>query len=107
MEPHLPEPAETGRPRTDDRQILNGICWILGTGAPWRDLPERYGPWQTVYGRYRLWQLDGLWDRLLETLQAKIDRMKGLDWDLFFVDGTVVRAHRAAAGARGENQPGH
>ena len=92
-------PCGRGRPCRDYRQILNGILWILRTGAPWRDLPERYGPWQTVYSRFRRWQREGMWDRLLEHLQRELDAAGRPDWELWCVDGTQVRASRAAAGA--------
>jgi transposase len=106
LEPHLPpqRPA-TGRPNQDHRRILNGIIFRLKTGIPWRDLPERLGPWQTVYSRFRRWQQAGIWQRILAELQAEADAAGRLDWDLHFVDGTVVRAHQHAAGAkRGDPQ---
>jgi transposase len=79
---------------------MNGILWVLRTGAPWRDLPERYGPWPTVYSRFRRWQQAGVWDRVLADLQALADAAGQLDWDLHFVDSTSIRAHQHAAGAR-------
>jgi transposase len=94
-----------GRPRNDDRLVIDGILWHLRTGAPWRDLPERFGPWQTVYCRFRRWRQAGLWDRLLAQLQAAGDARGELDWALHFVDGTVVRAHQHAAGARKKGAP--
>ena len=101
LQPLLPpqRPA-TGRPATDHRLILNAIVWRLRTGAPWRDLPEWYGPWQTVYSRFRRWQQGGVWERVLAALQAEADARGELDWTLHFVDGTVVRAHQHAAGAK-------
>jgi transposase len=98
---HLfPKRAETGRPPKDHRTMLDGILWILRTGAPWRDLPEgRFGPWETVYCRFNQWRANGLWDRIAEHLQAKLDRDGLLDRDLWCVDGSVIRAHRSAAGA--------
>jgi transposase len=97
----LPPPQpRRGRPNLDHRQIVNGMLWILKTGAPWRDLPERYGNWKTVYSRFRRWQRAGIWDRLLAHLQAEGDAAGALDWELHFVDGTVVRAHQHAAGAK-------
>jgi transposase len=78
--------------------MLNAIFWLLRTGAPWRDLPERYGPWQTVYEWFTRWRRDGTWDRMLEALQIRLDREGRIDWDLWCVDGTNVRASRAAAG---------
>src|SRR3712207_945469 len=100
LAPLLPpgKPA-TGRPNLDHRTVLNGILWRLKTGAPWRDLPERYGNWQTAYSRFRRWQAAGVWDRALAALQAGGDAAGDLDWSLHFVDGTTVRAHQHAAGA--------
>ena len=100
MQPLLP-PRMAGKPRQDDRRILNAILWKLATGAPWRDLPERYGPWQTVYTRFRRWTGAGVWDRIFAAVQRPADATGELDWELHFVDGTVVRAHQHAAGAKG------
>ena len=94
-----PERPATGRPNKDHRTVLNGILFRLRTGAPWRDLPERYGPWETVYSRFRRWQQAGVWARVLAALQADADASGELDWGLHFVDGTTVRAHPHAAGA--------
>ena len=91
--------ATTGRKPRDQRQMLNGILWTLRTGAPWRDLPERFGPWQTVYDYYRNWRDDGTFDRVLRKLQVRLDRDGKIDWDLWCIDGSSVRASRAAAGA--------
>ncbi len=71
----------------------------LHTGVPWRDLPEQYGPWQTVYARFRRWCHEGLWTRILGVLQGELDRLGQLAWDLWCIDGTHIRAHKAAAGA--------
>jgi transposase len=101
LQPLLPpQKPSTGRPAADHRRILNGILWLLRTGAPWRDLPERYGPWQTVASRFSRWRKAGIWDRLLAVVQQQADAAGQLDWDLHFVDGTVVRAHQHAAGAK-------
>jgi len=94
----LPERAGTGRPRVNLRSVLNGILWILRTGAPWRDLPERYGPWQSVYHWFNLWRKDGTWDLILDELRIRLDGEGRIDWDLWCVDGTNIRASRAAAG---------
>jgi transposase len=101
LEPLLPpqRPA-TGRPNDDHRRILNGILWVHRTGAPWRDLPERYGPVGTVSSRFYRWRQAGLWHRVLAALQAAADAQGELDWGLHFVDATIVRAHQHAAGAR-------
>lgn len=100
LEPRLPERAKEGRPRKDDRQVVNGILWVLRTGAPWRDLPERYGPWPTVYSRFQRWRKAGIWDGILAQVQATADDQGTVDWDVHFVDGTTVRAHQHAAGAK-------
>ena len=91
--------ARTGRPRRDPRLMLDGIMWVLATGAPWRDLPERFGPWQTVYDHFRNWRKSGVFERILAALQIKLDREGLIDWDLWCVDGASVRASRSAAGA--------
>ena len=69
VQPLLPPAASVGRPPRDARTILAGVLWILGTHASWRELPARFGPWPTVYGRYRRWRLTGLWPRVLQALQ--------------------------------------
>src|SRR3954470_8810814 len=100
VEPHLPRSkARTGRPPSDPRLMLNGIFWVLHTGAPWRDLPERFGPWQTVYDHFSKWRKAGVFARVVEALQLKLDARGLIDWDLWCVDGAHVRASRAAAGA--------
>ncbi len=80
--------------------MLNGILWVLRTGAPWRDLPDRYGSWNSVYSRFRRWKAAGVWDRILAELQAQGDLRGELDWEIHFVDGSIVRAHQHAAGAK-------
>jgi transposase len=91
--------AKTGRPPSDPRLMLNGILWILRTGSPWRDLPERFGPWQTVYDHFAKWRALGAYDRILEALHIRLDADGEIDWDLWCIDGSSVRASRAAAGA--------
>lgn len=91
--------AKTGRPPSDPRLMVNGILWILRTGAPWRDLPERFGPWQTVYDHFARWRKAGVYDRILESLHIRLDADGEIDWDLWCIDGSSVRATRAAAGA--------
>jgi transposase len=95
-----PERPRTGRPNHDLRTILNGILWVLRTGAPWRDMPERYGPVGTVSSRFYRWRTSGVWGRVLAALQARADARGEVNWDLHFIDATVVRAHQHAAGAR-------
>jgi transposase len=101
LRPLLPaQKSATGRPAKDHRLVVEGILWRLATGAPWRDLPARFGPWQTVYSRFRRWQRAGVWARVLAAVQADGDACGELDWSLHFVDGTTVRAHPHAAGAK-------
>ena len=91
--------ARTGRPPKDPRLMLDGIFWILGTGAPWRDLPERFGSCKTVHGYFSRWRSAGVFAQMIEALQVKLDAGGKIDWELWCVDGAVVRASRAAAGA--------
>lgn len=107
IEPLLPRrTATTGRPPSDPLVMLNGIFWILRTGAPWRDLPDRYGPWKTVYDYFSRWRKEGVYDQILEALQIHLDAAGKIDWDLWCVDGSSVRAARAAAGASKKVSPG-
>ncbi len=99
LEPLLPPPSKRGRKPTPPRRILNGIFWILGTGAPWRDLPDRHPPWRTVYHRFNTWRKTGVWDALLDSVLEILDERGQLDDELWCVDGTSIRAHRVAAGA--------
>jgi transposase len=92
LEPLLPpEKPWTGRPNEDHRQILNGILWIHRTGAPWRDLPRRYGPMGPVSSRFDRWRKAGIWQRILSDLQAEAEQRGEIDWALHFVDATIVR----------------
>ena len=101
LEPLLPpEKPRTGRPNHNHRRVVSGLLWIHRTGAPWRDRPERYGPVGTVSSRFYRWCRAGVWDRILCALQAEADARGEIDWDLHFVDATIVRAHQHAAGAR-------
>ncbi|MFJ3086690.1 IS5 family transposase [Streptomyces sp. NPDC086838] len=99
LRPFLPvSNRRCGRWR-DHRQVIDGILHRVRTGVQWRDLPERFGPWKTVYERHRLWSADGTWERLLQQVQAAADAAGEIDWDIS-VDSTIVRAHQHAAGAR-------
>jgi transposase len=100
LEPLLPKGKKPGRPpKWTRRQLIDGIRWRTRAGTPWRDVPERYGPWQTVYGLFRRWQRDGIWARILTGLQALADAAGLITWDVS-VDSTIARAHQHAAGAR-------
>ncbi len=97
--PLLPENGRRGKQWKDHRVVVEGILRKLRTGAPWRDLPERYGPWQTCYDRFVRWRRDGTWERLLSEAQTKSDAAGEVEWSVS-VDSTVVRAHQHASGAR-------
>jgi transposase len=101
LAPLLPQrTCKAGRPPHDHRRILNGILWLVRTGVPWRDLPERYGSWKTVSSRFYRWQKQGLWLQLLERLQQQADEKNQIVWDFHYADGSVIRAHQHAAGAK-------
>jgi transposase len=97
--PQLPPGGRRGGQGADHRRVLNGHPMEAGHRVPWRDLPQRYGPWQTCYERFRRWQADGTFKRLLAHAQTKSDAVGEVDWDVV-VDATIVRAHQHAAGAR-------
>jgi transposase len=105
LQPLLPPHKKEGRPPEEDRRIVDGILWVVRTGAPWRDVPERYGPWSTVYSRFYRWRKAGQWDRILAALQQEADTQGQLDWEIHFVDSTVIRAHQHAAGAKKGTHP--
>jgi transposase len=102
LEPLLPceRSGRAGNPYRCHRQVMNGIFWILRSGAPWRDLPERYGPWTTVYDRFRRWSQSGQFQKMLDALEAQARRAARIDFEFAAVDGSTVRAHKSAAGAR-------
>jgi len=93
IEPLLPNKPR-GVPRVDDRRVLNGIFWVLRSGAPWRDLPERYGSRTTCYNRFVRWRKAGVWDRLMDAISA------AHDGEIQMIDSTSVRAHQQAATAK-------
>ncbi|MET9010355.1 IS5 family transposase [Streptomyces olivaceoviridis] len=96
----LPTGKKPGRlPTRTRRQLIDGIRWRIRTDAPWRDLPERYGPWDRAYDLFRRWQRDGTWKRIFEQLQAEADAKGLITWDVS-VDSTIARAHQHASGAR-------
>lgn len=100
LEPLLPpEKPKVGRPNKPHRLVINAILWQLRTGAPWRDLPEKYGPWETIYSRFNKWSKDGTWKRIFDSLQEQSDEDGDLDWTMHFVDGTSIRVHQHGAGA--------
>jgi transposase len=93
LEPLMPQSRKSAR--IDDRKIMNAIFYVLRTGMPWRDLPERYGPYTTAYNRFNRWSGRGVWKRIFDTLASKSRD------SLYLIDSTIVKAHRAASGAKG------
>jgi len=93
LEPLLPKSRRS--PRVDDRKIVNAIFYVLRTGMPWRDLPARYGPYATAYNRFNRWSRRGIGKRVFDRLASKSRD------SLYLIDSTVVKAHRAASGAKG------
>lgn len=94
IEPLLPNKPR-GVPRVDDRRVLNGIFWVLRAGAPWRDLPERYGPRTTCDNRFVRWRKAGVWGRMMDAIAA------AHDGDIQMIDSTSIRAHQQAATVKG------
>jgi transposase len=100
LQPVIPAGSGRGRPpQWTKRQLIDGIRWRVRTGSPWRDVPEVYAPWQTLYRWFRRWQRDGTWAAVLAALQAAADAAGRIGWTLS-VDSTIARAHQHAAGAR-------
>ena len=95
LEPHVPgQRGQWGGIAQDNRRFINGVFWILRTGAPWRDLPPFYGKWGTVYQRFRRWRDKGIWEKLLEILVDEPD----FEW--LMIDASHCKVHPHAAGAR-------
>ena len=93
IEPLLPDkPRRVAR--VDDRRVINGIFYVLRTGSPWRDLPERYGPYTTVYNRYNRWAKAGVWLKMFEALAARSPQ------SMHLIDSSIIRAHQHAAGGK-------
>jgi transposase len=101
----MPQAIGRSRPWRDHRQVVEGIVYRYRTGIAWRDLPERFGPWQTVWKRHHRFSTDGTWDRMLTALQAQADAEGGIDWRLS-VDSTSARVHQhGATAARSSASP--
>ena len=93
--PELPRRSDRrGRPWRSSREVLNGILWILRTGAPWRDLPDRYPPYQTCHRRFQRWVNDGSLERVLHSLAEDLRDRGGLDLSECFIDGTFISAKK-------------
>ncbi|WP_435532579.1 IS5 family transposase [Streptomyces violaceusniger] len=104
LEPLLPRSDNRCGRWRDHRQVINGIIHRLSTGCQWRQLPARFGPWQTIHKRHMLWSADGTWERLLQHVQAVADTVGEIDWNIN-VDSTSIRAHQHAAGAPTDPPP--
>lgn len=103
IEPLLPPvQGRTGRPMAPHRTVIEGIVHRYRCGLAWRDLPESFGPWQTVWKRHHAWSADGTWDQILTELLADADAGGALDWKVS-VDSTVVRAHQHATNIHRES----
>jgi len=101
----FPPAARTGRPPSDRRKIIDAVLWIMRTGAPWRDLPEQFGPWATAWDLFDKWNADGTLDEILRRLRAAHVDVGDIDDQLWCVDGSVVRAARCAAGGGKKGTP--
>jgi len=113
LEPLLPaqKRVEPGGQYRDHRQVVNGNLWALRTGAPWRDLPERYGAWQTCYSRFRRWSEQGVWLRALQALQTQQEAVSDLDWSKVALeqgrlDSSSMQFHQGASARGGCAQKG-
>jgi len=93
IEPLLPMDRRGPKPK-NNRQILNGIFYILRAGCPWRDLPERYGPYTTVYNRFNRWRKAGIWDKLMDAI------VKAHNGEVQMIDSSIVRVHQHASGVK-------
>ena len=94
LEPLLPSSkGKQSRPFRDHRQVLEGIVFRYRTGCPWRDVPDRFGPWKTLWKRQARFSKDGTWDRVLERLLVQADAAGHIDWQLW-LDSTVSRVHQ-------------
>jgi len=93
LEPLMPKSRKSAR--VDDHKILNAIFYVLRTGMPWRDLPERYGPYTSAYNRFNRWARRGIWKHIFDQVAARSRD------GLYFIDSTIIRAHRCASGGKG------
>lgn len=93
LEPLFPAPKGRGRPPMDMRLTLEGIAWRFRTGAPWRDIPDRFGHWNSIYQRFADWSADGTWARLLARVQGMAEADGEVEWTVS-VDSTITRVHQ-------------
>jgi putative transposase len=96
IRPHLPgKPGDPGRSGTDNRLFVEAVLWLARTGVPWRDLPDSFGNWNSVFVRFSRWSKDGVWDRLFAAMADDPD------FEYIMIDSTIVRTHQHAAGKKG------
>lgn len=104
IKPYMPtNEHHEGKPWADHRQFLNGMIWHLATGAAWRDLPERYGKWNSVFRRFNRWSKTGLMQKIASRLLKDLEARGRIDWSLWCLDSTTVQAGKPAAGALKKN----
>lgn len=110
IQPLIPQPPKRsdgrGRPRRDDREVLSGILWVLRTGAPWKDLPERYPPYQTCHRRFQEWVHSGVMEQILRALAEDLHQRGKLDLSECFIDGTFVLAKGGIRAGVGKTKRG-
>jgi transposase len=95
LQPVLPRQLFGPRSKIGDRLFIDAVLYRAKTGIPWRDLPERFGPWKSVYNRFSNWSRRGIWKRIYKALQVRVDKTGSI------IDGSYVRAHQDAAGGKG------
>jgi transposase len=101
IQPFLPSGGRRRPSRLGDRSFVNAVLWVAKTGVPWRDLPERFGPWKTVFNRFSEWSKRGVWRKVFKSLRVDT----GGDVHASIVDASIVRAHQDASGGKGGSKP--
>ena len=94
--PLFPAVGTTGRPPVDRRAVAEATAWRFRTGSPWREVPERFGKWNSIYKRFNRWAVDGTWEKLLAEVQKRADAAGRIDW-VVSIDSTIARVHQHGA----------